>query len=49
MIPIGSVNSYQELRVIEKTATDEVITRHGLPVSFVPLVHSEKASAGNDP
>lgn len=49
VIPIGSVNSYQELRVIEKTAADEVIIRHGLPVAFVPLVHSENASAGNDP
>jgi protein-L-isoaspartate(D-aspartate) O-methyltransferase len=44
VIPVGSPNAYQELRVIEKTGTDDFVVRHGLSVAFVPLVHSEDAN-----
>jgi protein-L-isoaspartate(D-aspartate) O-methyltransferase len=43
VIPVGAPNAYQELRVIEKTGKGEVEVRHGLPVTFVPLVHSAES------
>ena len=48
VIPIGAPNAYQELRVIEKTSADEVVVRHGLPVAFVPLVHSGVVNSAID-
>lgn len=47
VIPIGSPNAYQELRVIEKTSDEEYVVRHGLPVAFVPLVHCEESGNAN--
>jgi protein-L-isoaspartate(D-aspartate) O-methyltransferase len=41
VIPIGRQNAYQELQVIEKTREGGYEVRCGLPVAFVPLVHSE--------
>ena len=44
VIPVGTPRAYQELRVVEKIAADEVVVRHGLPVAFVPLVHAVEES-----
>jgi protein-L-isoaspartate(D-aspartate) O-methyltransferase len=41
IIPVGHQYAYQELQVIEKTSEGEYDIQHGLPVAFVPLVHSE--------
>jgi protein-L-isoaspartate(D-aspartate) O-methyltransferase len=47
VIPVGAPNAYQELRVIEKTGKGDVEVRHGLPVAFVPLVHSAESVCAN--
>ncbi len=44
VVPVGRPNAYQELQVIEKTRDGEYTLEHGLPVMFVPLVHTESAS-----
>ena len=41
VLPLGAPNAYQELRVVEKTTEDSFEFLHGLPVAFVPLVHSD--------
>ena len=41
VIPVGHQYAYQELQVLEKKSDGGYDTRHGLPVAFVPFVHSE--------